>query len=181
MTTPFAMAAANALTSRSIALPGGNLLRLDALPETDAECTLDMVQAMATRITDLQKELGEQRKRAAVTTPLTDAAGAPAGKKLKASPAPASNSALVRKRLATSLKQALKGQKFFGHSTEREAKFDDAVSETELREIFLNGPEGAKGTLVQPTPANNPKVSPLLIELGKAALPLCQCHLPLLK
>lgn len=169
MATPFALAAANALTSRSITLPGSQLLRLDALPETDEECTLAMVQAMATRITDLQKELGEQRKRAAVTTPLTDAAaGQPAAKKAKLA-APPNNSALVRKRLATSLKQALKGQKFFGHYTEREAKFDDAVTEEELREIFLNGPEGAKGTLTQPTPTNNPKSNVFIIDVSGPA------------
>ena len=59
MATPFAIAANNALSSRSINLPGGQLLRLDALPETDEECTAAMVRSMAARITDLQKELAE--------------------------------------------------------------------------------------------------------------------------
>ena len=77
-----------------------------------------MVEAMASRITDLQKELAESRKRAAaVTTPHTDVtAPGPAAKKTKAA-APAANSAMVRKRLVSGLKQALKGQKFFNHYT----------------------------------------------------------------
>ena len=130
MATPFAIAAANALSSRSIPLPGAQILRLDALPTSDEECTVAMVQAMATRITELQKELVESKKRAAVTTtPQTDAAAMPASKKAKMPAAAPANASMVKKRLATSLKQALKGQKFFGHYTEREAKFDDAVTE----------------------------------------------------
>ena len=170
MSTPFAIAAAGALSSRSIPLPGAQLLRLDALPSTDEECTVAMVQAMADKITDLQKELVVSKKRsaAAVTTPQTDAAAMPASKKAKM-PAAAPNSSMVRKRLATSLKQALKGQKFFGHHTEREAKFDDAVTEAELREIFLDGPEGQKGTLTQPTPNNNPKSNVFIIEVSGPA------------
>ena len=35
----------------------------------------------------------------------------------------------------------------------------------ELREVFLNGPDGAKGTLVQPTPTNNPKSNVFIVEL----------------
>lgn len=170
MSTPFAMAASNALSSRSIALPGGHLLRLDAMPETDAECTVVMVKAMATRITDLQKELAESRKRALATTPHTEATAVPAAKKAKAAAPPPSNSGMVKKRLATMLKQALKGQKFFGHGTEREAKFDDVVTEVELREIFLNCPdEGARGTLIQPTPTNNPKSNVFIIEVSGSA------------
>jgi len=168
MSTPFAIAASTALSSRSIAIPGG-LLRLDALPETDAECTVVMVKAMATRITDLQKELVESRKRALVSTPHTEATAVPAAKKAKAVAPPPSNSGMVKKRLATMLKQALKGQKFFGHCTEREAKFDDVVTEVELREIFLNGPEGARGTLIQPTPTNNPKSQVFIIEVSGSA------------
>ena len=91
----------------------------------------------------------------------------PAAKKAKVPSK--SNAAMVQKRLASSLKQALKGQKFFDRWTEREAKFEDAVTEEELREIFLNGPEDAKGTLIQPTPTNQPKSSVFIIEVSGGA------------
>ena len=178
MASPFEMAAANALLSRSIPLPASKgLLRLDALPETDEECTREMVEALVARVNGLQKEVTESRKRTSAatvqgvistTTPATQgvtAATHPAKKaKLAAGP---DRSEMARKRLAASVKQALKGQKFFGYHTEREAKFEDAVTEEELRAIFLNGAD--KGTLVQPTPANNPKSNVFIIEVGGSA------------
>ena len=62
MATPFAAAAANALSSRTIPLPGAQLLRLDALPTNDDECTVAMVEAMASRITDHPANKGACRE-----------------------------------------------------------------------------------------------------------------------
>ena len=50
-----------------------------------------------------------------------------------------------------------------------EAMFQMYMKEEELRQIFLNGPPGANGTLIQPTPSNNPKSGVFIIEVGGSA------------
>lgn len=116
---------------------------------------------LESQVVSLQTQLSASNKRK------TEASSAPASsKKAKiltpVTPAPVSTK-LVSKRLQQTIKNSLKGVKFFnGYDvTDRHVNVNDVLSVQEFESMF-----GNYGTLIQPTPSNKPKSTVYIRELS---------------
>lgn len=140
------------LLSSALTLGDGSVLDLAQLPATDSEVTLDMLRACRDRIVALQNA-NKVAKLSPVATTTSKKPGSAGPDRV----------GMARKRLAASFKTSIKGQRFYRSywggdgKTTKEVKFNDTVTEEELRALMLDGPEGSRGVLLQPTPTNNPK------------------------
>lgn len=118
--------------------------------EKDLKAARERICELESQVARLEKELSNNNKRKA-----TD--NVPASSKKLKTVTPAATSLntkkLISKRLAQTIKNSLKGIKFFNgyDATDRHVNVNDMLSMEEFEALF-----GDYGTLIQPTPSNKP-------------------------